>query len=683
MNKLHRQMEIDMHLGNFSECTRQVYLDAICKFEAHFGGSVDEAGVEDIRAYLHHMVECNLSESSLKHAYSALKLMTEVTLGKTWEARRIPKARKKKRLPVILSQAEVEAIIAAASSLKYQAIFTTIYSAGLRTSEAAQLKLSDIDSVGMRIRVDQGKGNKDRFTLLADTTLDLLRTYWRTRRPPEWLFTPDNTVDRPISERSIQGAFLKALRSTSIQKPATPRSLRHAGACPEPVEGPPTYMRPGTTSRRSRRSWGNQHHSRLSPPLQKASGKRQESDRQLVLIPSGQTGKGVMSAFPTLADVFLRFGQAYRDLYADRMPGSHLKTMRAIETCRTPAQGGHLYECDQCHRQHLVFHSCRNRHCPTCQFLPRERWVQSRQRDLLPIPYFHVVFTIPSELHDLFRQNQRCCYGLLFQAASETLLTLSEDTQHLGARIGFVAVLHTWTQRLAYHPHIHCIVTGGGLSVDQQRWVRANPTFFIHVHVLAALFRGKLLACLRDAVDRGDLRVDSPIETRRLLGKLYTRNWNVDCREPFAGPRHVVEYLGRYTHRVAISNHRITGIDNKEVVFRYRDPDDASKTRIARLPAHEFIRRFLQHVLPAGFVKIRHYGILANRVRKVLVARARVLLVVTTDPVQKTQSWRELLEALTGADPFSCPYCKKGNLVLVAELQPQRAPPPESLARSA
>ncbi len=230
MSKLHRQMEIDMYLGQYADRTRNVYLDAICKFEDHFGRSVEEAGIEDIRAYLHHMVERNLSESSIKHAYYALKLITEVTLGKTWEAKRIPKARKKKRLPVILSQAEVEAIIDASSSLKYRAIFTTIYSAGLRTSEAAQLKLSDIDSVGMRIRVDQGKGNKDRFTLLADTTLDLLRVYWKTRRPPEWLFTPDSTLDRPIAERSIQGAFLIALRKTSIQKPATPRSLRHAFA---------------------------------------------------------------------------------------------------------------------------------------------------------------------------------------------------------------------------------------------------------------------------------------------------------------------------------------------------------------------------------------------------------------------------------------------------------------------
>ena len=299
-----------------------------------------------------------------------------------------------------------------------------------------------------------------------------------------------------------------------------------------------------------------------------------------------------------------------------------------------------------------------------------------------PIPYFHVVFTIPSELHDLFRQNQRCCYGLLFQAASETLLTLAADPKHLGAQIGFVAVLHTWTQLLAYHPHIHCIVTGGGLSLDQKHWVRASATFFIHVNVLAALFRGKLLAFLKEAVDRGDLQIESPLETRSLLGKLYKKNWNVDCREPFAGPRHVVEYLGRYTHRVAISNHRITGIYDEDVTFRYRDPDDPSKTKPTTLSAIEFIRRFLQHVLPAGFVKIRHYGILANRNRKVLVARVRVLLVVTADPVPQTQSWNELLKTLTGVDPFCCPHCKKGTLVLVAELQPQRAPP-EPLARTA
>ena len=230
MSTLRRQLEVDMLLGNYAENTRQIYLDAIAKFEEHTGRPVEEAGVDDIRAHLHHLVERNLSESSIKQAYSALKLITEVTLGREWAVRRIPRARKKKRLPVILSREEVQDLISAAPNLKYRAIFTTTYSAGLRTSEVARLKITDIDSVGMRIRVDQGKGGKDRYTVLAQATLDLLRVYWRTCRPVEWLFTPESTTDKPISERAVQAAFHNALKKTGIQKPASPRSLRHAFA---------------------------------------------------------------------------------------------------------------------------------------------------------------------------------------------------------------------------------------------------------------------------------------------------------------------------------------------------------------------------------------------------------------------------------------------------------------------
>lgn len=230
MNTRHRQMEVDMLLGNYSDRTRKIYLDAIVKFENHVGYAVEEVDGEEIRAYLHHMVEQNLSESSIKHAYCALKLMHEVTLGKPWEVRGMPKAKKLKRLPVLLTQSEIRKLLDAAPSLKYKAVFTTIYSAGLRTGEAGRLKLTDIDSAGMRIRVTGGKGNKDRFTLLSETTLQLLRHYWRTCRPPEWLFSPEGTQDKPLSERAIQRAFSKALKKTAIQKPATLRSLRHAFA---------------------------------------------------------------------------------------------------------------------------------------------------------------------------------------------------------------------------------------------------------------------------------------------------------------------------------------------------------------------------------------------------------------------------------------------------------------------
>jgi hypothetical protein len=391
-----------------------------------------------------------------------------------------------------------------------------------------------------------------------------------------------------------------------------------------------------------------------------------------------------MTTSPTLADIFSRFGSAYRDLYGERMPLSHLKAMHAIETCRTPAQGGHLYECDSCGKQHFVYHSCRNRHCPSCQFLPTERWIDGQRKDLLPIPYFHVVFTIPSELRRLFRSNQRLCYKLLFQAASQTLLTLAADPKHLGAQIGFIAILHTWSQTLAYHPHLHCIVTGGGLSPDLKHWAATQGDFFIHVNVLGSLFRGKLLHLLRAAVDKGKLSPDPDQPFNRLIGPLYKKKWIAYCKEPFAGPQQVVDYVGRYTHRIAISNRRITGMTDDTVSFRRRDPNDPKKSKPTALPALEFLRRFLQHVLPSGFIKIRHYGILANRNRRACIARVRLLLCVHPQPEPVTpQAWHELLRTLTGTDPFTCPYCNQGTLILKARLQPLRAPPSTPLALQA
>ena len=387
---------------------------------------------------------------------------------------------------------------------------------------------------------------------------------------------------------------------------------------------------------------------------------------------------------PTLADIFTRFGPSYIDRYGERMPATHHKAMNAIQTCRTPVQGGHLYQCDTCGRQHFVYHSCRNRHCPACQFLPTHRWIDARRQDLLPIPYFHVVFTIPSELHRLFRSNQRLCYGLLFQAASQTLLTLATDPKHLGATIGFIAVLHTWTQNLAYHPHMHCIVTGGGLSPDRRGWIPSRKDFFIHVDVLGRLFRGKLLHHLKAALVSGALQLGPEQSLNRFLGPLYDKKWIAYCKEPFAGPRQVVDYLGRYTHRIAISNHRITGTTEETVFFRRRDPSNPKRTIPTSLPTFEFIRRFLQHVLPSGFIKIRHYGILANRNRRACITRVRLLLCIHPDPRPvQDQPWHELLHTLTGTNPFACPYCNQGTLILKATLQPLRAPPSVPLARQA
>ena len=375
-----------------------------------------------------------------------------------------------------------------------------------------------------------------------------------------------------------------------------------------------------------------------------------------------------MNTPSTIADIFRRFGPVYRRLYGVRMPWRHLRVMHAIQACRTAALGGHLYECDQCGTQHYVFHSCRNRHCPTCQFLPTERWVDSRKTDLLPIPYFHVVFTIPDELHELFRSNQRRCYSILFRAVSQTLLTLAADPKHLGGKIGLLAVLHTWTQKMAYHPHIHSIVTGGGLK-GNNRWVAAREDFFLPVRVMSRLFRGKILHLLEHDEDLPPIPPDQ-------LSALYQKEWVVYCKPPFHKPEHVLAYLGRYTHRIAISNSRIVATDTDRVTFRYRDPEKPDKSRITHLHPLEFIRRFLTHVLPTRFVKIRYFGLLANRSRKTLLEQCRRLLGVLPPETPEEKTWQQLLIAKAGIDPTRCPVCSKGTLILKATLlSAERAPP--------
>ena len=374
---------------------------------------------------------------------------------------------------------------------------------------------------------------------------------------------------------------------------------------------------------------------------------------------------------PTIADIFRQFGPVYRDLYKERMPVNHLRVMLAIQSCRTSALGGHLYECDHCGAQHYVFHSCRNRHCPTCQFLPTERWLDSRKADLLPIPYFHVVFTIPGELHNLFRSNQRRCYSLLFRAASQTLLTLATDPKHLGAKIGILAVLHTWTQTMAYHPHIHCIVTGGGLKGNQ--WVAARNDFFLPVRVMSRPFRGKLLRLLQHDDDLPPMLSDQ-------RSTLYQKEWVVYCKPSFHKPQHVLAYLGRYTHRIAIANSRILTTDTDGITFRYRDPVNPKTSRVMRLHPLEFIRRFLTHVLPSRLVKIRYFGLLANRSRKQLLKQCRRLLCVAPPQTPDEITWHQLLIAKAGIDPTRCPIYSQGTLIFKACLPSAERAPPHILA---
>jgi Putative transposase/Transposase zinc-binding domain len=336
-----------------------------------------------------------------------------------------------------------------------------------------------------------------------------------------------------------------------------------------------------------------------------------------------------------VADIFRAHGPAWRLAQAGHLSLGQLKVMSAIEACRTAELGGHVERCEDCDHVQVAYNSCRNRHCPKCQGAAAQRWLEARQAELLPIPYYHVVFTLPAEIGDIAFQNKAVVYDILFKAASETLLTIAADPKHLGARIGLTAVLHTWGSALTHHPHLHCIVPGGGLSPDGQRWIACRRGFFLPVRVLSRLFRRRFLDRLAQLHSAGRLAffndlapLADPAAFRAHLAPLRRAEWVVYAKRPFAGPQQVLAYLARYTHRVAISSSRLVSLDDRGVTFRWKDyrQDGEARRKLMTLAPGEFIRRFLIHVLPTGFHRIRHYGLFANTARAANLAKARALL---------------------------------------------------------
>ena len=379
-----------------------------------------------------------------------------------------------------------------------------------------------------------------------------------------------------------------------------------------------------------------------------------------------------------VADVFRAHREEFLELWGHTMSSQQRKALRDIGACRTAALGGHVEECDQCAHRLIAYNSCRNRHCPRCQSTARDAWLAERAKELLPVPYCHVVFTIPEQLAPLALQNQRVCYGLLFRAVSETLQEIAADPRQLGAKIGFLAVLHTWSQNLLHHPHVHCVVPAGGLSPDGSRWIACRPKFFLPVRVLSRLFRGKLLALLRQAFAEGKLEffgqladLAEPARFHAWLRKSKKTEWVVYAKPPFGGPEYVLKYLARYTHRVAITSSRLLSLDNGRVTFRWRDSRNGNQTKSMTLDAVEFIRRFLLHILPSRFMKIRHFGFLANRNRLSALAVCRQHLNAsspTVDPVA----------ILTREQQFAverrCPVCLAGVLRIVEWLSADQIP---------
>jgi hypothetical protein len=400
-----------------------------------------------------------------------------------------------------------------------------------------------------------------------------------------------------------------------------------------------------------------------------------------------------------VAEVVRDYGAAFLDCYGDMLSSEQRRALFDIAACRTAALGGHVEECDHCGHQQNSYNSCRNRHCPKCQATAAAEWMEARQAELLPVEYHHVVFTLPAALGPVALQNPRVIYGLLFKTAAETLQQIAADPKHLGAEIGFLAVLHTWGQNLQHHPHIHCVVPGGGLSLDASSWVPCKPGFFLPVRVLGRLFRGKFLALLKSAFDQGKLSfhgklaaLADPTEFQHRLAASAKTEWVVYAKPPFGGPEQVLKYLARYTHRVAISNHRLIAIEDADVKFQWKDYAHEGKQETMTLKAIEFIRRFLLHVLPAGFVRIRHYGFLANRVCRENLELCRALLEDTEtclDPAVPEPTPEQQVAVEGEPKMRVCPACGKGRLIIVEILgappvdrsgETYRGPTPERAA---
>jgi hypothetical protein len=393
-----------------------------------------------------------------------------------------------------------------------------------------------------------------------------------------------------------------------------------------------------------------------------------------------------------VADIFRDHGAAWRRANAGHVSLDHLKVMSAIERCRTAALGGHVARCEnqKCAHTVIAYNSCRNRHCPKCQGAAAREWLAEREAELLPVPYFHVVYTLPAAIRDIACQNKAVIYDLLFKASAETTLTIAADRKHLGARIGFISVLHTWGSALTHHPHVHMVVPGGGLSPDGSSWIGCRPRYFLTVEVLSALFRRRFLQMLIAAHDAGRLQffgdhvrlADKPAFDS-YLAPLRQIDWVVYAKQPFAGPKQVLRYLSRYTHRVAISNRRLLSADENSVTFKYKDYriEGAARYKTMTLATDEFIRRFLIHVLPKGFHRIRHYGLLASTNRAANIAHARELLAVPSRPKQPDTPEATIDEPRVLSQP--CPCCG-GRMIIIETFEcggePKHRPTPPSAA---
>lgn len=375
-----------------------------------------------------------------------------------------------------------------------------------------------------------------------------------------------------------------------------------------------------------------------------------------------------------IADIFKDSFKDFLSKY--NLPSDKIKTINAIINCRTSAYGSHIDKCDECGNTKISYNSCRNRHCPKCQSLAGKKWLEKRIEELLPVHYFHVVFTIPDNLNLIMLTNQKQMYQIFFEAMSQTLLDLSKDKYK--ARTGIISILHTWGQNISYHPHIHCIIPGGGLTEDKLNWNHSKKKFLISIKILSQVFKGKFMELFKNSCKKNEIyftgeniKLNNKFNFKRLLNDLYNKSWVVFAKRPFGGPKQVLKYLGRYTHKIAISNSRILKYEDGKVSFTWKDYKDGAKSKIMILKVEEFIRRFLLHILPSGFFKIRYYGIFSNRIRKKMTELCRKILNKVSNNISKiVEDCKDILTEIAGGNRNICSCCKKGNMQIISTYYP-------------
>ncbi len=654
---------------NYSPTTIRSYLHALGACEHyHRRRRIDRLGPDALRRYQAYLFEeKKLAVGTVGLHVAALRFFFVRVLKRRELKEDLPTPKRHRRLPTVLSPDEVRRLIAGAKNLYHRTMLLMLYGTGLRRSELLQLKVGDIDSRRMVVRVERGKGGHGREVPLTPTLLAALREYYRWMRPQTYLFPGTQhgwRTDRPLTSKVVWEAVRCAARAAGIDRRVSPHTLRHSYAT--------HLLEAGADLRTIQVLLGHADldaHDGLSPPVAAPFAGGAQSARALThsdaggpaaVAPAPQTAAVMTRPAVEVADILHAQGQTFLEQHP-WLSVQQRSVLHAIARCRTAALGGHLDRCDACGHQAISYNSCRNRHCPKCQAQARERWLHARERDLLDVPYVHVVFTLPHALLPLVYRNSARLYTWLFQASAATLREVAADSHHLGAEIGVLSILHTWGQTLVRHPHVHCVVPAGGLSPDHQRWIHPKYTgFFLPVKVLSRVFRGKFVAALRRAYTRDQLdlagateHLRDPAQWHVFIDALFQTDWVVYAKPAFGGASAVLRYLGRYTHHVAISNHRLRSFNGDRVTFQWKDYAHNHQRRTMTLSAMEFLRRFVQHILPRGFVRIRQFGFLANTCRAARVGLARTLLRRAVPIVPAPAAATELTLGAT----WVCPRC--------------------------